>query len=487
MESTGKQHMRQVMTRKFLVGLCSLTLMAALVASQAQARDRLPDFTGLVDQNSPAVVNISSTQSRERGERGGMGDLPEDHPFREFFDRFGGERGEGQQPPQPFDSESLGSGFIISSDGDIVTNYHVVQNADEVVVKLSDRRQYTAEVVGYDERSDLALLNIDAEDLPTVSIGSSTELSVGEWVLAIGSPFGFEHSVTAGIVSAKRRSLPQDNYVPFIQTDVAINPGNSGGPLFNLDGEVVGINSHIYSRSGGFMGLSFAIPVELAMDVIDQLRTDGRVARGWLGVLIQDVDRDLAESFGMDRPHGALVAQVTSDSPAADADLEAGDVIVRFEGQDIGTSSELPPMVGRMRADAEVTLEIIRDGEHREVTVTLGELPDEMAEREPPQQEMPEEPEPATEYFGMELRDLSEQDREERGIDQAGVLVERLTEGPAQQSGIRQGDVITMLDQQRVDSVETFESIAEGLEEGRVVPVLLMRNGSPRFLPLRLP
>ena len=478
--------MRQLARQYSFMVLCGLVLVAVAGMAKADASRSLPHFTGLVEENSPAVVNISSTQSRERGSGpGDFGDLPEDHPFREFFDRFQGDPGEGM--PGPFDSESLGSGFIVSSDGDIITNYHVVQNADEVVVKLSDRRQFTAEVIGYDEQSDLALLNIDAEDLPTVRIGSSADLSVGEWVLAIGSPFGFEHSVTAGIVSAKQRSLPQDNYVPFIQTDVAINPGNSGGPLFNLDGEVVGINSHIYSRSGGFMGLSFAIPIELAMDVVDQLRTEGRVARGWLGVLIQDVDRDLAESFGMDRPHGALVAQVTPDSPAEAGGLEAGDVIVRFEGREIGTSSDLPPMVGRMRADSEVTVEVIRDGERREISVVLGELPDDMAQRQQPEAPEPEEPEQHEQFFGMELRDLTEDEGEERGIRQGGVLVEGVSAGPAQAAGIRSGDVITMLDQQRVDSMETFQEIAGGLEGDRVVPVLLLRNGSPRFLPLRLP
>ncbi|WP_290647707.1 DegQ family serine endoprotease [Aquisalimonas sp.] len=480
--------MQQVANRKFLVVLCTLALLTALALSEAQARD-LPHFTELVEKNSPAVVNISSTQTRERGGgQGGTPDLPEDHPFHEFFERFGDEPGEEGQPPRPFDSESLGSGFIISSDGDIITNYHVVRNADEVVVKLSDRRQFTAEIVGYDERSDLALLNIDAEDLPTVSIGKARDLAVGEWVLAIGSPFGFEHSVTAGIVSAKRRSLPQDNYVPFIQTDVAINPGNSGGPLFNLDGEVVGINSHIYSRSGGFMGLSFAIPIELGMDVVEQLKTDGRVARGWLGVLIQDVDRDLAESFGMDRPYGALVAEVTPDSPAADAGFEAGDVIVKFDDQEVGVSSELPPMVGRMRADTEVTVEVIRGGEHEDISVTLGELPDDLAADEPPREEAPEEESvPQEQYFGMELRDLTDEQREEMGVEHGGVLVESISEGPAQQSGIRRGDVITMLDQERVDSMEAFKEIADNLDGDRVVPVLLLRNGSPRFLPLRLP
>ena len=488
--SVQRTYMMQRSVQRTLTALLGgLALLAATAAAQAEtAVDQrgLPHFTELVERNSPAVVNISTTKTRERGEQGrGMPDLPEGHPFREFFERFGG--GERGEPPRPFDAESLGSGFIVSADGDIITNYHVVKNADEVVVKLSDRREFTAEVVGHDERSDLALLSIDAEDLPTVSFGSSADLSVGEWVLAIGSPFGFEHSVTAGVVSAKQRSLPRDNYVPFIQTDVAINPGNSGGPLFNLDGEVVGINSHIYSRSGGFMGLSFAIPIDLAMDVVEQLRSDGRVARGWLGVLIQDVDRDLAESFGMDRPHGALVAEVTPDSPAERAGLEAGDVIVRFQGEEIGVSSDLPPMVGRLRAGSEVVAEVIRRGEHKEIEVTLGDLPDDMAERGREAPTEPEEPESAERYFGMELRGLDDDERSELGVDRGGVLVQSLEAGPARDSGVRAGDVITMLDQQRIDSLETFRDIAADLEHGRAVPLLLVRNGSPRFLPLRLP
>ncbi|MFO7858818.1 MAG: DegQ family serine endoprotease [Ectothiorhodospiraceae bacterium] len=471
----------------------AVAIVIGLVATRAGAQGDLPAFTDLVDANSPAVVNISSTQSRSPAEGSqSMPDLPEDHPFREFFERFRGDRGEGAPAPGPgpgpFDSESLGSGFIIESDGTIVTNYHVVRNADEVVVKLSDRRQFTAEVVGFDERSDLAVLDIDAQDLPTVSIGSSTDLSVGEWVLAIGSPFGFEHSVTAGIVSAKRRSLPQDNYVPFIQTDVAINPGNSGGPLFNLDGEVVGINSHIYSRSGGFMGLSFAIPVELAMDVVGQLQEEGRVARGWLGVLIQDVDRDLAESFDMDRPRGALVAEVMPDSPARAAGLEPGDIITEFDGREVGTSADLPPMVGRMRAGSEVELTVIRAGETRTVEVTLGELPEDMdsdGDSGETQKEREQDDTREQSYFGMELRDLRDDERSE--LEQGGVLVESVSGGAAASAGIRPGDVITMLDQQRVESLEAFRAIAEDLESGRVVPVLVLRDGSPRFLPMRLP
>ncbi len=478
--------MAQRMLKAAVSGMVLLAMSLATASLHARA---LPAFTDLVRENTPAVVNISTTQSRseERGP-GGMElpDIPEDHPFHEFFERFrGGPGGEGRGP---LDSRSLGSGFIISDDGYVLTNYHVVQNADEVLVRLSDRRQYVAEIVGHDERSDLALLKIDAEDLPTVSIGSSTDLEVGEWVLAIGSPFGFEHSATAGIVSAKQRSLPQDNYVPFIQTDVAINPGNSGGPLFNLEGEVVGINSHIYSRTGGFMGLSFAIPIELAMDVVDQLQTTGRVARGWLGVLIQDVSRDLAESFEMDRPYGALVAQVVPDSPAAEAGLEVGDVIIRFRGQEIPTSSALPPMVGRTPVNTEVEVEIIRDGSERTLTVALGELPEDDAQARGERPSPDAQPEPErSDVLGMRLRDLDPEQREELGLGRGGVLVERVGDGAAASAGVRRNDVILMLNQQEAESVEALERIVADLPRGRWVPMLVHRDGSPRYIGLRLP
>ena len=328
-------------SRHFLIGFCLLSMFAA---TAVQARS-LPDFVGLAKENSPAVVNISIKQHKSASRfrhNFQMPDLPEDSPFNEFFKRFFDERQGSDDEPREYETQSLGSGFIISDDGYILTNNHVVDEADEVIVRLSDRREFKAEVIGKDKRSDVALLKIAADNLPkVVQIGSTEDLEVGEWVLAIGSPFGFDHSVTSGIVSAKGRNLPSENYVPFIQTDVAINPGNSGGPLFNLDGEVVGVNSQIYSRTGGYMGLSFAIPIEMAMDVAEQLKTNGRVTRGWLGVLIQDVTRELADSFGMDHPKGALVARVMPDSPASVAGLQPGDVILEFNGMEITSSSKL--------------------------------------------------------------------------------------------------------------------------------------------------
>ena len=354
-------------------------VVAACLGSGTAFARSLPDFTELVERNRAAVVNISTTQRRPAASgrpsmpRGfEIPDLPEDSPFREFFRRFFGE-GEIEE----FDAQSLGSGFIISADGFIISNNHVVRNADEIIVRLSDRREYQARVVGTDEPSDVAVLKIDAEGLPVARLGTGYELKVGEWVLAIGSPFGFDHSVTAGIVSAKGRSLPRENYVPFIQTDVAINPGNSGGPLFNLDGEVVGVNSQIFSRTGGFMGLSFAIPIDVAMEVADQLRETGRVSRGWLGVLIQDVTRELAESFSMAKPQGALVAKVLEGSPAKRAGFEVGDILLSFDERSIERSSDLPPIVGRTRVGREVPVEILRGGQSMTLMVITDELPGE--------------------------------------------------------------------------------------------------------------
>jgi serine protease Do len=436
-----------------------------------------------VRESSPAVVNISTTQTITREAPGsGMPDLPEGHPFKDFLDRFFDE-----QQPREYDAQSLGSGFIISKDGYILTNYHVVRDATEIVVRLSDRREFVAESVGGDERSDLALLKIDANDLPVVTIGKSSRLQVGEWVLAIGSPFGFEHSVTAGIVSAKGRNLPTENYVPFIQTDVAINPGNSGGPLFNLDGEVVGINSHIYSRTGGFMGLSFAIPIELAMNVVDQIRSKGKVTRGWLGVLIQDVTRELAESFDMKKPQGALVSQVMDDSPAAEAGLKVGDVIVEYDGREVPTSAALPPMVGNTPVGQSVPLRVIREGEPQNLTVTIGELP-EQAQAQP--EPVPEPQDSGLNTLGMTVKPLDDEARSGAGMgeNEKGVQVTEVESGgPADEAGIESSDVITMLNRRPVESVEEFRRAVADLEPGSSVPVLVKRSSGPRFFAIRVP
>ncbi len=472
----------------FRVRLVALGMFLGFLAwLEAGYGSALPDFTQLVEANSPAVVNISTTQKiKESSHQLPPGveipDLPEDSPFGDLLRRFFGEQEEGE-PPDFFDSKSLGSGFIMSRDGYILTNHHVVRDADEIIVRLSDRRELVAEVIGTDKRSDIALLKVDATDLPVAKIGSAKGLKVGEWVLAIGSPFGFDHSVTAGIVSAKGRSLPREHYVPFIQTDVAINPGNSGGPLFNLDGEVVGVNSQIYSRTGGFMGLSFAIPIGVAMDVAHQLKEKGKVSRGWLGVLIQDVTRELAESFGMAKPSGALVAKVLPDSPAEASGLEVGDIIVRFDDQEVINSSALPPLVGSAQLDAAVPVEILRKGKTRTLKIKIGELP-------------PEEdiqlskgrPETGPENrLGVRVSELTEDQRNQQEIEDGGVWVSEVQEGPAQEAGIRKSDIILMLDNQEVRDVEHFEELVADLPSGKTVAVLIQRRDGPLFLALRMP
>ena len=465
--------------------IAATAIAAACLGPGSSLARSLPDFTELVERNRAAVVNISTTQrrtvptARPRMPRGfEMPDLPEDSPFREFFRRFFGE-GEIEE----FDAQSLGSGFIISQDGFIISNNHVVRNADEVIVRLSDRREYKAKVVGTDEPSDVALLKIEADGLPAVRLGTGHELKVGEWVLAIGSPFGFDHSVTAGIVSAKGRSLPRENYVPFIQTDVAINPGNSGGPLFNLEGEVVGVNSQIFSRTGGFMGLSFAIPIDVAMDVADQLREKGRVSRGWLGVLIQDVTRELAESFGMAKPQGALVARVLDASPAERAGFEVGDILLSFDGHEIERSSDLPPIVGRTRVGREVAVEILRGGQSVTLKVTTDELPAD-DELQVAAAGTPDDVEETK--LGIVVRDMTDEERATVDVAEQGVFVSRVSTGPAERAGIRTGDLILMLNNQKVANSNDFERLAAELPQGKAVSVLVQRQGNPIFLALKL-
>lgn len=455
----------------------ALLLVSACVPAQ-QSGSQLPDFTGLVENNADVVVNISTTSTSSRGATpfgGQMEQLPE------FFQEFFNERFRGQMPERQREHQSMGSGFIVSSDGYILTNNHVVENADEIIVRMNDRREMEAEVVGADARSDIAVLKVDAEGLPTAKIGSSSDLSVGEWVFAIGSPFGFDYTVTSGIVSAKGRSLPRDNYIPFIQTDVAINPGNSGGPLFNMDGEVIGVNSQIYTRSGGFMGVSFAIPMDVAMDVFDQLRNKGSVTRGWLGVMIQEVNRDLAETFGLERPHGALVADVVPDSPAAEAGLQQGDVILEFNGEEITRSSDLPPKVGQADVGSEAELTVMRGGERIKVPFTVGKLP------EDGQQAQQQSVQPDTgNRLGLRVEPLPEQLARQWDLD-GGVLVTEVGRGPARQAGIRRNDVIRKIGNQGVTDVDEFREAVSGLPAGKPVAVTLIRQGNPRIVALRLP
>ncbi|MDB9916396.1 Do family serine endopeptidase [Pseudomonadales bacterium] len=454
-------------------GSALLLLVAMLLPLVSMAA--LPEFTQLVKQAAPAVVNITATRKAEsrQFENYNEDEVPE--LFRRFF---------GNMPRQNAPRPSAGSGFIISEDGYILTNNHVVENASEILVALSDRRERMATLVGSDKLSDLALLKIDAQDLPMVKLGSSERLEVGEWVVAIGSPFGFEYSVTAGIVSAKGRSLPMEaegNYVPFIQTDVAINPGNSGGPLFNLKGEVVGINSQIFTRSGGFMGLSFAIPIDVAMEVVAQLKDKGAVARGWLGVLIQRVDRDLAESFGMDRAAGALVTQVFANSPASKGGLREGDIIVSFDGKPIDLSSDLPHVVGRTRAESEVDVVVVRGNKRQTLKVKVGLL--DVADIQAPGG-------PGiidnSNLLGLDVRDLSADEQAALGLDK-GLLVVRVTDGPGRAAGISRGDVITTINSEWVGSAKSFGEMVEKLPRDVAIPVRIVRNQRPEFLVIKVP
>ena len=429
------------------------------------------------------MVNISSKQDYTLGPQDFETDegLPEDSPLYEFFQRFFGE--DGPLPDEGDQGRSLGSGFILSADGYILTNAHVVEAADEIIVRMSDRREFVAQAIGADERSDIALLKIDAAGLPTVELGRSSAVEVGEWVLAIGSPFGFEHSATAGIVSAKGRSLPAENYVPFIQTDVAINPGNSGGPLFDLQGRVVGVNSQIYSRTGGFMGLSFAIPIDVAIDVVEQLKEKGRVSRGWLGVLIQDVTRDLAQPFGLPHPVGALVSQVLPNSPAEKAGLRAGDVILAFDGVEVPTSSSLPPLVGVTKVDGTVDVELMRDGERRTLKVTLAELPEDEMAMATQGGLTPS----AANRLGLVAKDVPQDQRDLLGLGAEGVLIDRVDTGPAERAGLRAGDIVLTLDNEPVDGPAQFEQRVESLPAGESVAVLVQRGDGRMFYALRLP
>ena len=458
---------------KFKIFLFSIFISALSIV---EARE-LPNFSDLAEDASPAVVNITST--RTVSQRNSYGRGFGDPRYDEFFERFFGQQ---PRPSVPRENSrpvvSTGSGFIISSDGYLLTNNHVVEDADEVKVSLGDRREYKAEIIGTDPRSDVAVLKIDAEDLPTLKIGKSEKLRVGEWVVAIGSPFQLRFSVTSGIVSAKGRSIPNGSdstYVPFIQTDVAINPGNSGGPLFNLDGEVIGINSQIYTRSGGYMGVSFAIPIDYAMDVADQLRENGYVARGWLGVSIQEVTSELAEALGMEIPKGALVSQIIEDSPAEKSGLKEEDVILFFDGEEIFYSSDLPLTVGSIRPESKVNAMILRDGKKKTVQVTVGELPKDPALAfENTQQN----------FLGLVVENQAN-DNQRSSVE--GVLVTSVDpEGIAYESGIRRGDIIYSLARTRIENVNEFKEVLSELDNQRRTTIGISRNGNKRILSLNL-
>jgi serine protease Do len=454
-----------------LIAPAMLALLPLSAMAQVQG---LPDFTELVEKQGPAVVNVSTTSTARAGQQS---PVPEDDPFYDFFRRFG--------PPQPREHEqrSLGSGFIISADGTILTNAHVVDAADEVTVKLSDKREFKAKVIGSDKRTDVAVIKIEATGLPVVRIGDAEKLKVGEWVLAIGSPFGFESTVTAGIVSAKGRSLPQETYVPFIQTDVAINPGNSGGPLFNLKGEVVGINSQIYSRTGGFMGLSFAIPIDVATDIANQIKATGKVSRGRIGVTIQEITKELAESFKLPKASGALVTSVEKGSPADKAGVQVSDVIVKFDGKPVDSSADLPRVVARTRPGSKVSMEIWRAGVSREVSVTVGEMPDDKVAQRPGRKESPKSGNVVS-RLGLTLSELTADQRKELAIS-GGLLIED-AQGPAAKAGIRRGDVLMAINNQDVKSVDQVNQLMGQFEKARSVALLIKRGDGALYVPLRL-
>lgn len=461
-----------------------LALILLVVSFGATAQ--LPDFTELAEKQGPAVVNVSTT-SNGKNARSGAGprlpNVPEDDPFYEFFRRF-----MPQQPgPREFESQSLGSGFIISADGYVLTNAHVIESADEVTVKLNDKREFKAKVIGTDRKTDVALLKIEATGLPTVRIGDPSRLKVGEWVVAIGSPFGFESTVTAGIVSAKGRNLPQENFVPFIQTDVAVNPGNSGGPLFNLRGEVVGINSQIYSRTGGFMGLSFAIPIDVAMDIQQQLRTSGKVSRGRIGVGIQPVTKEMAESFGLPKPAGALVNAVEPGSPAEKAGVQVSDVVVRYDGKNVASADELVRFVGNTKPGTRVQIQVWRAKATRDLSIVIGEMTDDRTATRAPRRGAPGKPAPDAAILGklgVTLSDLREEQLKELKIS-GGVLVEEAN-GAAARAGIRRGDVIVAVNNQSIRSVEQFSQLVGQFEKGRSVALLVRRAGGAIYIPLRI-
>jgi serine protease Do len=450
-------------------------------AAAASARRGLPDFADLVDKVGPAVVNITVDQTIQVDDS----DNPfANDPFYDFLRRFGvpspGIPGFPGQPT-PRNRHGIGSGFIVSSDGYVLTNAHVVSDdGAEVTVRLSDKREFKARVVGLDRRTDVAVLKIDAKGLPTVAIGDADRARVGEWVIAMGSPFGFEHTVTAGIISAKARRLPDENYVPFIQTDVAINPGNSGGPLFDLNGRVIGINSQIYSRSGGFMGISFAIPIDVAMNVKDQLVQHGRVQRGRLGIYIQGVSPELAPSFGLDKPRGALVSQIEPGSAADRAGLKAGDIVLKVDGKEVSESADLPRIIGDKQPGSKVALEIWREGKSREIVAVLDEL---VAENAAPGRDN-KNPRGGSKFdkLGLGVRALEPREAASLGV-KGGLIVEAVT-GPASRAGLRTGDVILALNNQPVSSAAQFRQIID--RAGKRFALLIQRGESRIFIPLKI-
>jgi serine protease Do len=456
----------------------AFSLMPAALAQSG----RLPDFTELYEQQGPAVVSIDVTQTARRQQ---MPEISEDDPFYEFFRRFG-QIPRGQARPRDFEQQSTGSGFILAADGYVLTNAHVVDDASEVTVKLSDKREFRAKVIGTDKRTDVALLKIEATGLPKVTIGDPDKLRVGEWVAAIGKPFGLENTITAGIVSAKGRELPNENLVPFIQTDVPINPGNSGGPLFNLKGEVVGINSLIFSRTGGYMGLAFAIPIDVAMNVVKQIQEKGRVTRGRIGVQIQEVNRETADAFGLAKASGALVNSVEKGGPADKAGIEAGDIITKVDGRAVNTSSELPRIITQVRPGTKISLQLWRKGATKDVTVTVAELKEDEAPR-PARRAAPSKEKAKPNRMGLVLTDLTDEQKKELEIKN-GVVVEDIR-GTAR-GDIQPGDVILAVISRgatiEAKTAEQINTLIAKLEKGTSVTFQLRRGQQQFFSTVRL-
>jgi len=482
--NAGSRAGASALAYSMIAAIAAFAAFAPAVSAQGRAA-LLPDFTELYERNGPAVVSIDVRQKAKRGR--GMPELSEDDPFYEFFRRFGqlppGSRGPQREP----ESQSVGSGFIIGVDGYVITNAHVVDGADEVTVNLSDKREFKAKVIGADKRTDIALLKIDAKDLPKVTIGDPDKLKVGEWVVAIGKPFGLENTMTAGIVSAKGRDLPQENLVPFIQTDVAINPGNSGGPLFNMRGEVVGINSLIYSRTGGYMGLAFAIPIDVAMNTVSQLKDKGRVTRGRIGVQIQPVTKEDADAFGLGAPRGALVNGVEKDAPASKAGIEIGDIIIRADGRDVKSSNELPRIISAVRPGTKINLTVWRKGAQKDIAVTVAEMKEDSSATPSRGSPAPKE-KVKPNKMGLILSDLTDDQKREAEV-KGGVLVEDVA--PNVRGNIQPGDVILAIvkggQSSEVKSAAQVNDLIAKLDKGASVTLQLKRGEQQFYSSLRMP
>ena len=469
--------MIQNISKPLLLSSIVTALLVLMPNDAVLANDSYPNFTNVVEKNIPAVVIVHAKKSAQSNtkNRPDIPDMPDE--FKPFFDRFFDENQRNNiRRPTP----AFGSGFILSKDGYIMTNHHVIKNSDEIKITLSNQTQLKATLIGTDERSDLALLKVDAENLPVVSIGTSENLKIGEWVLAIGSPFGFDHTVTAGIVSGKKRNLPNESYVPYIQTDVAINPGNSGGPLFNLNGEVVGVNAQIYTRSGGFMGVSFAIPAETLSNVYRQLKEEGKVKRGWLGVFIQEVDQDLAESFGLKKPEGAVIAKILNNSPAEKSGLKQGDVVLKFDGKNIIKSKDLPLVVGSAAVGSRVNMEILRNKKILNKVIVIEELPEENKIAKMTEKKVDE-----VEVSGITVSDIKENVKMKLNI-YGGVKVDRISSEQLNNSKIQVNDIITHINNKPVYNSSDFVRKVKQMRNNSLANLLVYRNSNPVYLAIKI-